>query len=146
MGLGVWVEAAERAAVPARELVRVARGGIGEVLDGALAEEEAEHARDVPAAHGVARLLARVEDARDKLLGVLVELLVLARGRGTKGEVAKVEARARMRAGVGVRVVVWEVVARVSWFVEMEEERRGGGAVGWRGQGGEGRGTYRLRS
>ena len=40
----VGVEAAERAAVPARELVRVARGGIGEVLDGALAEEEAEHA------------------------------------------------------------------------------------------------------
>ena len=48
-------------------------------LDRTLAEEEPEHARDVPAAHSVARRLTRVEDAVDQLAGLLVELLVRAR-------------------------------------------------------------------
>ena len=42
---------------------RVALGGVTEASDGALGEEEAEHAADVPTAHRVARRRALLQDA-----------------------------------------------------------------------------------
>mmetsp|Transcript_8138 Transcript_8138/g.20250 ORF Transcript_8138/g.20250 Transcript_8138/m.20250 type:complete len:478 (+) Transcript_8138:194-1627(+) len=113
--------ALEHRAVPARELLRVARGGVLEALDRALAEEEAEHARDAAAAHGVARLLARGEDALDQPRGHLVELLVLARLREdlhrldarTHGEGIAAE-RARLVHGARRRDVLHDLLlARV---------------------------------
>ena len=65
--------------VPLGELGRVRLHGLLEVGHGALAEEEAEHARDGAAAHLVASLPARLQDAVDELLGDLVQVLVAAR-------------------------------------------------------------------
>mmetsp|Transcript_27728 Transcript_27728/g.85715 ORF Transcript_27728/g.85715 Transcript_27728/m.85715 type:complete len:405 (-) Transcript_27728:166-1380(-) len=65
--------------MPARELVRVRGRRLAKARDGAVAEEEAEHARDGPARDGVARGLALPEDALDEALRERRELLVLAR-------------------------------------------------------------------
>mmetsp|Transcript_34298 Transcript_34298/g.85468 ORF Transcript_34298/g.85468 Transcript_34298/m.85468 type:complete len:348 (-) Transcript_34298:500-1543(-) len=70
--------ALEHGAVPARELGSVALGGVLVVADRPVAEEESEHARDVPAAHLVAGLAAGVENAVDELARQQVELLVRA--------------------------------------------------------------------
>mmetsp|Transcript_41301 Transcript_41301/g.100220 ORF Transcript_41301/g.100220 Transcript_41301/m.100220 type:complete len:396 (-) Transcript_41301:89-1276(-) len=62
--------------MPLGELGGVALGGVREALDGALAEEEAEHAADVAAGHRMARLFARLQDAVNELARLLVQLLV----------------------------------------------------------------------
>jgi len=55
----------KHAAVPPGELVGVGFGGVREVAHGAFAEKQAEHASDGAAAHGVAVVLARLQNSRD---------------------------------------------------------------------------------
>ena len=69
----------EHGTVPATELFGVALRRVGEVLHRTFGEEETKHARDVTAAHRVAVVLTRLQDALDQALGELVQLFVLTR-------------------------------------------------------------------
>mmetsp|Transcript_508 Transcript_508/g.1557 ORF Transcript_508/g.1557 Transcript_508/m.1557 type:complete len:443 (+) Transcript_508:800-2128(+) len=82
--------ALEHAPVPPRELVRVGLSRVGKVLHGALAEEKAKHAADVAAAHLVASLPGRLEDAVDELLREAAHLLV---GAGLLEGLERLDAR-----------------------------------------------------
>mmetsp|Transcript_11265 Transcript_11265/g.28891 ORF Transcript_11265/g.28891 Transcript_11265/m.28891 type:complete len:438 (+) Transcript_11265:144-1457(+) len=66
----------QHTAVPPAKLLGVRRGGLLKARHGALAEEEAEHAADGAAAHGVPSLPASLQDALDQGLGDLVQVLV----------------------------------------------------------------------